>query len=150
MEFTSPDEHELVDKSAEIEAAREAQKEHELFAASLRVLADWYEKHPEINLPILEVNVYSMDTKDEAGALAKALGSFAKRYTDDLLIVKKQFGLIALQFYFTRESVCTAKVVGKKMEPEQYIPGRLIPAREVDIIEWDCHALNVNEDKSHG
>jgi hypothetical protein len=124
--------------------------EHQQYADGLRQLANWYEAHPEIPLPLLEVNNYAVDSKDEAGALAKALGTFKKRYTDDLLIVNKMFGSINVQFFFTREKVCTARVVGKKYEPEVVIPARIIPGREVDVIEWDCHALNVTKDESNG
>lgn len=120
------------------------------YADSLRAVADLYENHPELPLPQMEHCNFAMDTKDDAANLAKALGTFEKVYTDDLLIVKKKVGCIETKFYFTRENVCTPTVVGKKMEPEVYIPGRLIPAREVDIIEWDCHPLNVAEEKQNG
>ena len=124
--------------------------EHEKFALGLRQLANFYEAHPEIPLPYQDLHSYSLDTKDDAAMLAKALGTFEKKYSDDLLIVSKKFQSVNLKFYLTRDSVCTARVVGKKIEPEVYIPSQHIPAREVDVIEWDCHALNVNEEKVDG
>ena len=124
--------------------------EHQQFAESLRQLATWYEAHPEVPLPQLELSNYSMDTKDDAAILAKALRTFEKRYADTLLIVSKKFGLIELKFFLNRDSICTSRVVGVETIPAQFIEARTIPARTREILEWDCHALNVDEEKSNG
>ena len=121
-----------------------------MYVAGLRQLASFYANHPEIPLPQFEHSNFALNDKEEATNLASALGTFQKKYTDDLLIVSKKFGNIEAKFYFTRDQVCTAKVVGQKYEPERVIPATIIPGRTVDIIEWDCHALNVPKGQGNG
>jgi len=135
---------------SEPQEATPIKTEHQQFAESLLALADFYEAHPEVPLPCPELNNYSLDTKDDAALLAKALRTFEKRYSDSLLIVAKKFGLIELRFFLNRDSVCTSRVVGVETIPAQFIEARTIPARTKEILEWDCHALNVPEESSNG
>lgn len=116
------------------------------FIDGLRALADWFEAHPDIPTPRGEVaiNLYSMDTKEEAATFARALGRCDKRYQDSILYISRRFGAIRLEALFMRDSVCTKRVVGTREIPEQVIPARseeIIPARTEEIVEWDCEPI---------
>ena len=112
---------------------------HEQYADSLRGIADWYEKHPEIPLPSDETMTnYSVSTKEHAEALVRGLGGCEKNYDEDSFSITKKFGTVKLRFYFSRSEVCRRVVVGTKIEPARIVPERVIPAKEVDIVEWEC------------
>jgi hypothetical protein len=98
----------------------------------------------------MEQSNYSINSKDDAVNLAKALGTFKKIYQDDLLTVKAMFGCIEARFVFTRDQICEAKVVGQKYQEERVIPAHIIPGRMVDVVEWDCKPLSVPEEQSNG
>jgi hypothetical protein len=120
-----------------------SQTKRELYTAGLRQLANWYDAHPEIPLPGLEHTNYTVDSKEHAAALAKALGTFEKQYSEWSLTVVKMFGNIEARFVFTREQVCTKKVVGVETIPAKFIEAYTIEAQTKEIVEWECHALNV-------
>lgn len=112
------------------------------FTDGLRAIADWYDAHPEIAIPGLpEITNASVDTKDEAAAVIRALGSCEKEYGQTLFTITKVFGSVKAKFYFYREAVCVKKVIGKKEIPEQILPAReetVIPAHTEEITEWEC------------
>ena len=111
---------------------------HVRYACGLRELADWIEAHPEIALPNCEISSYSLDEREEAAAVLKALKPCRKHYSGEMFYIRRDFGPITLSYVFYRNTVCVAKVVGKKEIPEQTIPEQVIPAHTEDIIEWDC------------
>lgn len=95
-------------------------------AESLRMLADWYEAHPDMPAPrasVLALSGNGLESPDGARRVARALGFFEKGGTDSFLILKKPFGAVALEFSFWRESICKKRVV------------------QEEIVEWDCPAL---------
>lgn len=112
------------------------------YAAFLRELADFYESRPGLPRPTLwgwraegDVNLDKKKAKD----ILRTLGAFEKKYTGD------QFDAIVtlpsggkLVFTTPREAICRKVVVGKKFVPEEYIPGKIEPAHEVEIVEWQC------------
>jgi len=113
------------------------------YATGLRELADWIEAHPELDGPRSDITVYSLDTKEQAAAVLRALKPCTKRVSETLFYIERSFGPIKYQFAFNRESICKARIVGQKTIPEHTEPERLIPARVIvehveDIIEWDC------------
>ena len=113
------------------------------YANGLRELADWIEAHPELAAPYSDITIYSLDTKEEAAAVLRALKPCKKRITDTLFCIERKVGPINYQFAFNRKSICKARIIGQKTIPEHTEPERLIPARVVvehveDIIEWDC------------
>lgn len=119
--------------------------EHTAYAAGLRELADWIEAHPDIALPAKEIRVYSLNERDEAAAVLRALKPCRKEYSDNMFDIKRDFGAVTLDFVFYRDRVCKARVVGQKEIPEVRepaktieIPEKIIPAHTEDIIEWDC------------
>ncbi len=105
------------------------------YVQSLRLIADWFEANPEVPIPH-DADVfylYSLDTRKEMEMVARIFGSCEKEYTAGLFKLKKKFGEIEMCVVATREQVCKRKVVGAKLVPEQ-----VIPAHNVDIVEWEC------------
>lgn len=106
------------------------------YTNGLRAIADWYDAHPEIEPSGSTLDHYGLDTKEEAAMLVKAFGSCKKEYHDTIFTVVKRFGSIDLKFHFSRNQVCTRRVVGTKIEP-----ARMVAERVVDIVEWDCESI---------
>ena len=121
-------------------------------ADSLRLLADWYEEHPETEFRP-EINIGGFSTPESGAALriARALGSFTKEYSGSLLVLSKKFGSISLKFLFYRDQVCTPRIVKnetvKVMKPDPSMPApHMIEVEEVrNVIEWDCPSLLESE-----
>jgi len=113
------------------------------YAAGLRELADWIEAHPEMPRPGGTLTVYTLNSREEAAACLKALGTCQKEYTESNFYLSREFGPIKLTFMFYRSAVCQRRVVGQKQVGTQVIPARItpeeiIPAHTEDIVEWDC------------
>ena len=106
------------------------------YANGLRAIATWYENHPEIPVPVPEIQVLHMgeETKDMAVGIARALGHCDKDYGASIFYLIREFGGIKLKFAFWRSTICTRRVVGTRIEPAR----PATPEREVEIIEWDC------------
>ena len=115
---------------------------HKEYADGLRHIADWIEAHEDIGLPSNELQCFSMDEKSEAAKVLMALKPCDKVYSDTLFVIKRAFGPITLKYYFSRDKVCTPRVVGTKVVPAT--PERIIeamPEHVVEIIEWDCEPI---------
>lgn len=106
------------------------------YTDSLRAIADWYDAHPEIELPVDYIDVYNVNTKEEAATILKALSPCEKEYLSTMFYIKKSFGAITLRFCFYRNQVCERIVVGKKIIPAQRIEAQDIPERVEDIVEF--------------
>lgn len=111
------------------------------FVAGLRQVADWLEAHPEVDHFDPCINIYTMNSKDEAVAVGRAFRTFEKTYTDDYFNIIKSFGAIQLRYIFQRGEICTKHVVGTKSIPDYYSPGHLVPAHDEEVVEWDCGSL---------
>ena len=112
------------------------------YANGLRLLADWVEAHPGIDLPSNEWSVYSLNSKEEAAKCLLALKPCNKEYREDMFYISRFFGPIKLRYVFSRNSVCTRKVVGTKVVPERIEPAKeeeIIPEHEVEVYEWECN-----------
>ena len=128
---------------------------HHDYVQGLRELADFYEAHPEVSLPLYSsdftifAKTYNFAEKQEAKAVviaaARAFGHAEKTYTRTDFQLKKEFsGGISLTVHSEREVVCTPVVVGKETIPgrvEPATPERYIAERVVDKIEWKCDSL---------
>lgn len=135
------------------------------FTAGLRAMADWFDQHPELNLPyeassnhhaggvrfsigIQEEFDYEDDdfVDDLPGRFAeavKALGGARKKdATDGYMRVTRKFGPgVNVEIWAARDKVCEAVVVGKKkVEVQQIVrPVETITVvEEQDVIEWRC------------
>lgn len=111
------------------------------FAAALRRLADFYDEHPDVPTPAepLHVNIVSVrEEKREVERLARLLAPVSKLMEDSLFVLSKDFGGgLCLRVLFWRRTVCTRRVIGIKRIPAE--PAQ--PARNVEEVEWDCHAI---------
>lgn len=101
------------------------------YARGLRLIADWYEAHPDIPVPhIEEIGVYGVEeTREEAARIAEALKPCRKEWDKDFFKLVRDFGPIKLKFVFMRKAVCTQRVV----------------KRLVEVIEWDCDSSLLTE-----
>ena len=116
------------------------------YANGLRLLADWFDAHPEVETPGNEISVYGTDSKENAALTMRALTPCAKKYTESIFSLSREFGPIMLRYVFMRNAVCTPRVVGQreveaKVIPAKFEPERFIEAHTEDIIEWDCEPI---------
>jgi len=117
--------------------------DHIEYANGLRLLADWFEAHQDVELLPTKLTIYPEETKENAARTLRALSPCAKEYRDELFSLTRKFGVITLDYCFYRKTVCVARVVGTKEVPETVVPERIepakvVPAHTVDIVEWDC------------
>lgn len=113
------------------------------YAGGLRLLADWYEQHADVELPSSVVTVYAEDTKENAALILRSLSPCEKTYADDLFHLKRKFGPLLLDFVFLRNTVCVPRIVGQRevpasVTPAQFVPEKFVEAHTEDIIERDC------------
>lgn len=135
------------------------------FVAGLRALADWYDHHPEIDLPYqattgpvparFSVGIFPSDeayaegiddTAERFAAATKALGgSRRKQATETSMTVIRTFGPgLELDIWASRERVCEAVVVGTKtVQREEVITPAVtrLVVEDQDVIEWRCAPL---------
>ena len=112
----------------------------------LRALADWFEKHPNAPLPyeLREGNKFIVAVeKNSLKEVIQNIGSFEKVYDDSFLNMIVKVADFKIEYYTNRGNICTQKVVAKKLvpetvEPSYYVPEKIIPAHEEDVIEWEC------------
>lgn len=109
--------------------------ENKEYADSLRMIADWFEAHPDMPLPYQadEIDIFAVHSREQMENVARQFGSCEKEYSEGLFMLKKKIGEITLRAVANRNEVCKRKVVGAKLVPEQ-----VIPAHNVDIVEWEC------------
>ena len=127
------------------------------YADSLRLLADHYEKHPELQLPYDAlkgaVDSYGLGSKEEVRTVLRNLGSCKKEYRDDgYLVITKPFGALTLTFYAQRESVCE-RVVKERFTVVEKRPKRVEQpvapieyeevAVEKEVVEWRCPEVGI-------
>jgi hypothetical protein len=99
-------------------------------ADSLRLLADWYEQHPDMPAPEA-LRVYSFGSDAEkVREIARALGTFDKDHRDAFLELSRRFGSLRIDIIVHHEAVCTKRKVMKMVEVE----------------EWDCEPLLADEE----
>lgn len=72
--------------------------------------------------------------KDQFREACRLLGTFQKTVDDTYFNAKRYFdGGVSIEVYIERAKVCQRRVVGKRLIPE-----KVIPAREEEIVEWEC------------
>lgn len=108
----------------------------------LRQIADWYDAHPEIDIPTSpNFRNFSVNSKATVQAVIRALGECKKEYADTLFTVSRKFGSVRTDFIFFRNDVCVRKIVGVETIPARIIPAQpemVIPAETKEIVEWEC------------
>jgi hypothetical protein len=115
---------------------------HAEFIQGLRALADFYEANPSLPLPGgRSLSVFNL-TKDQILAFAHVFGKSEKTYHGDHFWLTKKFpGGVELSAFAARQEVCTAVVVGTKVEPGYFRPEEHVEERVVDVLEWRCSPL---------
>lgn len=113
------------------------------YAHSLRLIADWYEAHPEFEAPYGDFSVCNLNGKDTAAALVRALGGCEKEYSENMFFIKKSFAGLKISFAFYRNDVCERVVVG-----EEDVPEKIIPAQKREIVEWRCAPILAASDEA--
>ena len=113
------------------------------YANGLRMIADFIEAHPDLELPANQLDCYGADSREQAAEVLSAMKPCKKVYGDSLFYITRDFGPLTLRYVFCRDRVCTRKVVGTRIieahtEPEKVIPAKEIPERVEEIVEWDC------------
>lgn len=120
------------------------------YASSLRLIADFFESHPEIPIPhdATPFNYFAAHTKQDIARLIRALGTVEKKYDaayTGSFEIHKTFGTITFRVIADRDRVCERVVVGSQLVPEMVIPAkpaepeRVVPAHEEDVIIWECN-----------
>lgn len=105
-------------------------------ADSLRLIADWLDKHPEFNESFwIQCNTWT-SKPEEFTAYARALSPVSKRFGDAWAEISRYFGCIRVEININREAVCVKRVIGTRTVPERHYP-----ARTEEIVEWDCGPL---------
>jgi len=113
---------------------------HKEYAESLRMIAAWFELHPEVKVPFdaKEFRYYDASSKTEMATLARALSPCEKCVNDDFFELHAQFGTITFRAVANRRDVCERVVTGTRQVEETVIPERIIPAHDEEIVEWRC------------
>ena len=108
-------------------------------AERLRLLADWYEQHPDAT-PAFQTILEPCNTAEEIAARALALGGrWKKQITgeDWFNLVQEIAPGIEYCLFASRLAVCTKRVTGteKVMAPAPDAP---MVEVEREVVEWDC------------
>lgn len=115
---------------------------------SLRLLATFLEKHPEMPLP-MEISPWHYlslfpDTLKEFQTIARAFGSFDKGVNgtaDELFEISRRVGAIRIKVFANRNEVCQRIVVGVERVPTEVVPEKIVPAHDREIVRWECSPL---------
>ncbi len=107
----------------------------DMFVTDLRALADFYEAHPTLPIPIISpVNAFVW-TQEALASAARDLGGASKEGSGSWFSLRKWITpSLALDINVERAKVCTARVVGSKVIPAQ-------AERVENIIEWECGSV---------
>lgn len=104
------------------------------YIAGLRQLADYLEERPDVPVPISEKHYAFVHDEDTFRKAARSMGSAKKDFDINYAMLRRDFaGGIHYELNIARERVCERRVVATKAVPEQ-----VIPAHEVEVVEWDC------------
>jgi hypothetical protein len=128
--------------------SEENQKACTTYANAVRALAAFVEAHPEVEPPSIPCpDVYRVNI---AGFKLLALSHGVKKeknYYEDRFYLRiyipyfdadgEEHNLM-IDYNGAREEVCKRVVTGIRRVEECYIPGRLEPAYNEDIVEWEC------------
>jgi hypothetical protein len=101
----------------------------------LRLLADFCEQHPDLPQYMMLSAVVWASTKEEALQVARLPGA-RKRYDEtELWIDVPLADDFKVEFFTSRNQVCTAKKIEEVVVPAQ-------PERKIKkVVEWECHPL---------
>ena len=131
-------------------------------ADSLRLVAEWLDRHPEFTLYDPTLDAIAIGDTDHAAHVRALIdgapvGAVTKDYADTIMKAQRQFGAVRVQAIVMRDAVCTQEVVGTETidvpddtSPEamrvRELEAQLDAARaqvptfraERDVTEWRC------------
>ena len=116
------------------------------YVDSLRKIADFFEGHPEIEIPSLHTSLaYPNTSADDPKQVAKIIkavgGKFRKEIpwpNSDTITYAGKIGAFDFRIICSRAAMCRRVVVGTKEIPAQEVPAQTIPAYTEEIVEWHC------------
>lgn len=112
------------------------------FSENLRLVADWYDKHPKA--PVSNtVPFFTIWNFNATASEIRAIGTSKKEYDDTFFKLVVENENFTLRFYAYRDKVCVRRVIDTKHVEAKYIPGftiepKLMPAHEEDVVIWEC------------
>jgi hypothetical protein len=115
--------------------------ERQQYAKHLREVADFFEEHEDVPIPVLHVRFDLFNLPVSAvPQVARAFGSLKKEYIgDSFFVLKRKFGeLLSIEANWNREQVCTRVVVGQKTVAEKVPTAYETVNKTVDVVEWRC------------
>lgn len=101
----------------------------EEFITGLRVAADFFEAHPNVEAPwdLQTINVFA-HTKEDLLARAKAIGGqWEKEGMGDYFTLRRAIGCFSYEINIQRSKVCQRIVKGSRVE-----------TKTVEDVEWVC------------
>jgi hypothetical protein len=106
-------------------------EKNESYVRDLRELADWLERHPELDPPSKYNGYYFLHDKGDLAKYAKSLERAEKDVSGEYFIVRRKFGSILIEALVDRGRVCERVVTGQRRV-------EAVPAHFEDIVEWKC------------
>jgi hypothetical protein len=115
------------------------------FAASLRLIAAFYDEHPDMPVPYLglddELSIYIVNSQNPTAtlaAVAKQFGRAQKTMGETFFNVGRRFGAITLRAMAYREAVCERVVTGTRTVERPIT--ETVGTEEVteEVVEWRC------------
>jgi len=132
------------------------------FLASLRLLIDWLQAHPDVPQPYhllgdkLYIYVHGEDPRAAMAAMAaiaRAMGNADKSIDGDHFELRRRFGVITLVASARRDEVCERVVVGTRevtrRAPDPHALAALPVVTVTEIVEdvqWVCPPSLLNPD----
>jgi hypothetical protein len=106
--------------------------ENDDFVRGLREMADFYEAHPTLKMPVYSSFNVFVTTKEDLAACAR-LARWEKVYNENWFCLRRTFGndQIQLDINVDRSTICRKVVIGTRIEPAR-------PERIVEVVEWFC------------
>lgn len=129
------------------------------FTAGLRAFADWFDEHPEFEVPYEATPTSSrtfshgaLDSREQFATLTRALGGHRDKEVDDSYYrVWRDFGGgVRFEVWALRNEVCEAVVVGTETVIEDEIIEPAVTRRverQRDKIEWRCAPVLAERDQ---
>lgn len=123
--------------------------ENKDFVESLRMLADFYETHPNCQMPDCgvfgEMKLDCLHGKDKMDELVKEFGECGTRKDEPFFLIEKKFGKMRLIGREFLANVCTKKVTGTKKVMQKIATEFEEKEVEEDIVEWECAGTLVSK-----
>ncbi len=129
------------------------------FLASLRLLIDWLQAHPDVPQPYhllgdkLYIYVYGEDPRAVLARIARAMGNADKDVDEARFELRRRFGAITLVASARRDEVCERVVVGTRevtrRAPDPHALAALPVVTVTEIVEdvqWVCPPSLLNPD----